>query len=298
MNKDFLKKIGVGGQLALLLIIVGAGFIFASIVSTVVMLFSSGEIDANLFAYRPDVVKLLQLVSSVGIFLIPAVCAIYLFGIELRYKPYSATGFMGQILGGVILIAVIQPLVQWLAFCNGQILSFEIFESVLPAMRSAESLAEAVIKHILVDTSLWGVVSSLIVIALGAAVTEELLFRGVLQNMFLRSACSPHLAVWLTAFVFSFIHLQFFGFLPRLLLGALLGYLYLWSGRLWLPILVHFVNNAVAVIGMQFFEKHAGWQWMEQIGNGRHLYAVIVSAILTSICVFVLTRKKTDCSEN
>lgn len=87
-----------------------------------------------------------------------------------------------------------------------------------------------------------------IVIAVLAPVGEELLFRGFLQNEFHRGSGSIHLAIWLSAILFSAIHIQFFGFVPRLLLGALFGYLYYWSGNLWIPILAHFVNNGFTLI--------------------------------------------------
>jgi membrane protease YdiL (CAAX protease family) len=81
-----------------------------------------------------------------------------------------------------------------------------------------------------------------------AAVSEEILFRGLLQDMFSRWTGHKHLGVWIAAFLFSFIHMQFFGFFPRFFLGALLGYLVLYSGSLWAAIAGHFLNNTLAVI--------------------------------------------------
>ncbi len=88
-------------------------------------------------------------------------------------------------------------------------------------------------------------VLGVVVIAIIPAVGEELLFRGVVQNQIFFLTSRPHLAIWIAAFLFSAVHLQFFGFLPRMLLGVLLGYLYYWSGNLLIPILAHFVNNGI-----------------------------------------------------
>ena len=85
-------------------------------------------------------------------------------------------------------------------------------------------------------------------IAILPAIGEEFLFRGVLQKLFCRLFKSDHLAIWLTAFIFSFFHFQFFGFVPRLILGLIFGYLFYWSGTLWLPVVAHFINNAVPTI--------------------------------------------------
>lgn len=89
-----------------------------------------------------------------------------------------------------------------------------------------------------------------LVVAVIAAVSEELFFRGLIQNLLLRSSNNPHLAIWVTAFIFGFIHMQFLSMLPRVLLGALFGYVYYWSGNLYLAIAGHFINNFVTAIGM------------------------------------------------
>lgn len=90
---------------------------------------------------------------------------------------------------------------------------------------------------------------NVLIIAVIPAIGEELIFRGVFQRIFYDLFKSGHVAVWITAFVFSAIHFQFFGFVPRFILGLVFGYLFLWSGTLWLPVISHFVNNAVPVIG-------------------------------------------------
>ncbi len=92
----------------------------------------------------------------------------------------------------------------------------------------------------------------LLVIALAPAVGEELLFRGIVQTQIQRLQRSPHLAVWATALLFSAIHFQFAGFLPRMLLGAVLGYLFLWTGSLWTSIAAHFTVNASQVLAQYF----------------------------------------------
>lgn len=90
---------------------------------------------------------------------------------------------------------------------------------------------------------------ALTVAAIAPAVGEELLFRGVLQPRIQESTRDLHIGVWVTAALFSAIHLQFVGFLPRMFLGALLGYSLVWSGSLWLPIILHFVFNAIQIVG-------------------------------------------------
>jgi membrane protease YdiL (CAAX protease family) len=87
-----------------------------------------------------------------------------------------------------------------------------------------------------------------VVVALIAGVSEELLFRGIIQSELHRGTNNIHVAIWVSAFLFSAIHFQFFGFVPRLLLGALFGYLYYWSGNIFVPMFAHIVNNGFLVI--------------------------------------------------
>jgi uncharacterized protein len=100
-----------------------------------------------------------------------------------------------------------------------------------------------------------GFMVGVVIIAIIPAVGEEFLFRGVLQNKLDRKGQSGHVAVWITAIIFSAFHFQFYGFLPRLILGALFGYLYLWSNNLLYPILAHFINNGFTLL-MLYLRGH------------------------------------------
>ena len=94
-----------------------------------------------------------------------------------------------------------------------------------------------------------------LVVAIFAGICEEFLFRGIIQTELLKGTKNIHAAIWISAFFFSAIHMQFFGFVPRMLLGALFGYLYYWSGNLWVPMFAHFVNNGFAVCMIYLYQK-------------------------------------------
>ena len=104
-----------------------------------------------------------------------------------------------------------------------------------------------------------------------------MLFRGALQRSLGRWSGNLHVAIWITAILFSAMHMQFYGFLPRLALGALFGYLLIWTGTLWVPILAHFINNAAAVVITFSFEKEELEQSMENAGGqeGQGLFVLI-----------------------
>ena len=86
--------------------------------------------------------------------------------------------------------------------------------------------------------------------AVAAGITEEFLFRGALQRIIGKWTYNHHIIIWSAAIIFSTFHMQFFGFLPRMLLGAYFGYLLYWTRNIWIPVFAHFVNNAIAVISM------------------------------------------------
>jgi uncharacterized protein len=111
-----------------------------------------------------------------------------------------------------------------------------------------EDEAEQLTRNLTAMTTFGHLMMALLVIAVLPSIGEELLFRGLIQNKIYAGIGNVHVAIWLTGILFSAIHLQFLGFFPRMLLGVLFGYLYVWSGNLWVPVLAHLVNNGFTII--------------------------------------------------
>lgn len=124
------------------------------------------------------------------------------------------------------------------------------------ARAKEESLSELT-RFITQFDNIGSLLAGLVVIAVLPAIGEEMVFRGILQRKLQQLTRKPHLAIWLAAFVFSAIHLQFYGFFPRMLLGALFGYIYYWSGNLWYPVAAHFLNNAFTLIMLYLYQQKA-----------------------------------------
>ncbi len=139
----------------------------------------------------------------------------------------------------VSFIIAISPITEW----NMSVEFPESLKSLEQWLRSKEDSAAEMTKLMTNFESFGGFLLGLLVIAVFAGVGEEFVFRGLIQNELYRGSKNIHLAIWISAILFSAFHLQFFGFLPRVLLGALFGYLYYWSGNLWIPIIGHFFNN-------------------------------------------------------
>ena len=121
---------------------------------------------------------------------------------------------------------------------------------------------------------------ALVVIAVLPAIGEEIVFRGLIQNEIFKGTKNIHASIWIAAILFSAIHIQFFGFIPRLLLGALFGYLYYWSGNLTLAIIAHFVNNAVSVLAMYLYQQGA-FEFDLESPEAAPANLVMISAALT-----------------
>jgi membrane protease YdiL (CAAX protease family) len=94
-----------------------------------------------------------------------------------------------------------------------------------------------------------------LVISLIAGLSEEFFFRKMLQPRIISLTGNHHAGIWITAFIFSAIHLQFFGLIPRMALGALFGYYFCWTGNIWLPVLAHALNNALTLTGLILYRQ-------------------------------------------
>ena len=137
----------------------------------------------------------------------------------------------------------------------------------------------------------------LIVIAVLPAIGEEIVFRGVVQRKLIEGGLNAHISIWFAAILFSAIHVQFFGFVPRMLLGALFGYLYYWSKDLRLAILAHFVNNGF-MVGMVYANQTGMIEYDIENSESPTLVSLIIFAIITAGILFLLRRNLSRNSSN
>ena len=190
----------------------------------------------------------------------------------------------------IILAFCIFPITGFTGRLNSEIHLPDWLPGIKQWMIEKEDYATRLIDMLMTSDTFWIMLMNLLMIAVIPAIGEELIFRGVFQKIFCNFFKSGHLAIWVTAFVFSAIHFQFFGFVPRFILGLVFGYLFFWSGTLWLPIISHFVNNAVPVIG----EYIQGWDRVK-ISPDIPLWKQITGLILPitiSIIILLYFRSK------
>ena len=256
------KSVGYRFAMLLLLMIAGAmlGYIIAltSIPLVFQIPFSALmdvlNMDSGL-EITPAVLKYVQLILATFVFIVPANAYSHLFSdntfvfFEFK-KPNLVFLFFAALLWLFTL-----PIISFLADINNKIAFPTSFAGLENSFRLAEARAENATRFLLNITSLSGLMVNLLVIAVVAAIAEELIFRGIIQKLLFEQSKNIHLAIWLTALVFSLFHLQFFAIIPRIVLGAALGYTFYWSKSIWVPIFFHFINNASIVLASYLFQK-------------------------------------------
>ncbi len=245
--------------------------------------------------------KYFQVVSQLGIFIIPAFVFAALMSRRIwHYLQMNSLPDSRQVVAVLFLVFAILPGINWLMEINAALSLPSWLQGVESWMRASEDEAARLTEAFLATTTPGGLVVNLFIVALMAAVGEELLFRGILQKLFTSWFGNVHLGVLVTSILFSMFHLQFFGFLPRLLLGILFGYMLVWSGSLWLPILAHFINNASAVLVYYFYNRGAIDTPAEDFGTIQNLPLLMLSLLASAGLMFIIYhyQKKTTHEES
>ena len=158
--------------------------------------------------------------------------------------------------------------------------------------RQWENQALSATNSMLDTDTVSGLVSGVLVVGLLTGIGEEFFFRGALQKMLRGKGVSAHGAIWIAATVFSIMHFQPYGFVPRLLLGAFFGYLYWWSGTIWLPVIAHAVNNSMVVIVAWIRNCGADMRWFETCGTSDDgtLWISAMSFVVAGSLTYIASR--------
>jgi membrane protease YdiL (CAAX protease family) len=229
--------------------------------------------------------KMMQVMQALGLFIVPTLIFAKLDSKSMgTYLSLTKKPFVYSLICSTLIMLSAQPLINWMAELN----------SLMPApawMHNSEKEAVAITKIFLQMNGTSDLLINLFMIALIPAIGEELLFRGLFQPLFQKLTNNPHLGIWLSAILFSALHMQFLGFFPRMFMGAAFGYLLLWSGSLWLPIIGHFINNAGAVFIAFLIQKNGISEEIETVGAGQGgLLYVVVSSLLVAVLLFVVRK--------
>lgn len=243
----------------------------------------------NLTDSSVSILKFFQIVNQLGVFIVPAILFAWLNDKDI--KGYLRLSFKTDIrfyIMGILIIFTLLPLVNWLLEINNDLVLPRSLDSLEQWFREMEEEAALITEAFLKTETITGLLYNLFIVAFLASVAEELLFRGVLVRVFTEWTSNIHAGVIIPAVLFSALHLQFYGFLPRMVLGIVLGYLFVRSGSLMVPVLVHFVNNGLAVIIAFLSNRGLINMDVESFGSTDNVLLILASLLISFFIMSVI----------
>lgn len=300
MKTPLLQPLGPFSKfLVLLLIAFVSVSIFVLLGNSLVQLIWGFNIYENLALLTdysiPEVVhanKLLLLVQHIGMFVLPPLLFAQLVSKNasnylLLALPKTTWHWALAVFAMILALLPINLLVEW----NAAVQLPASVKWLEDMFQSAETQSALLTEALLKDTSVVALTVNLVLIAVIPAIGEELMFRGAIQRLLSQWSRNYHVGIWASALLFSALHFQFYGFLPRMALGALFGYMAVWSGSLWLPIVAHFLNNATAVFINFSINRGSLTQEADTAGTGAvGIYFTLISAALLIVLLRVWMR--------
>lgn len=236
-----------------------------------------------------------QGVVSTLTFIVGAFLYIYLTHKNpMAYLGMTPTGNIWLYIIASIAMLCIMPLVSATAVWNDSLKLPQALQELEKLMRLMEDTANDFTIQLMSESGAVHLFSALFVMAFIPALGEELLFRGCIQKGLENKIGNAHVAVWVTAFIFSFIHFQFYGFLPRAILGVALGYFYVYGKSLWIPIWAHFLNNALSILIYKLFYQEVGETNLSTMGASQDLLIPAIAGTmlyLAAMLFFVLVAR-------
>lgn len=215
-----------------------------------------------------SILKFMQLLNTLGLFIVPGILYSLLFmqqPLDKLRLDRSVNNW--QLLFIILLYVSFLPLINLMVSLNAELSLPDSLIALENWMRSAEDKAEALTVAFLQMDGTGDLLFNVLLIGILPAVGEELIFRGIIQRSLQHQFKNHHIGIWVAALLFSALHMQFYGFLPRLILGAFFGYLMVWTGSLWAPMIAHFLNNTLALSLAYYFGASSLETEIDSIGT-------------------------------
>lgn len=239
--------------------------------------------------------RVLLMFQHLGMFVVPAI--VFAALVSTNWRKYL--GFLPIktvfAVGTVFVMLASLPAINALSWLNMQMQFPDFMSGIEDVFGGMEEGAAELTKAITHTDSVWIFIFNIIVVAMLPAIGEEMIFRGALMPILIKWTGKKHTGVWVSAALFSAMHMQFYGFLPRMMLGALLGYLFLWSRSLWSPIFAHFTNNALAVFLLFMISRGDISEDLDTFTPGTSdIVLLVFSVIAVSGILYALYRIKSN----
>ena len=302
--KGIFKNSSAFIQLIIFLAVITGGMIVCVLITQLLIVFRFGlspeiiaQVLQNIVNY-PDLLRNIQFFQVIAVFILPSIICAWLFSDNYKFYLKIDNPINIQVaLLTIISVIVAIPFINWTYTLNQQLVFPEWLKGVEEWMMMQEKTNNEVLEKILYADTIWILIFNIIIVCILTGIGEEFIFRGMLQNIFGKIIKNPHVVIWLVAILFSAIHLQFYGFLPRLLLGAFFGYLLLYTKNIWIPALGHFTNNFFSVITFHIFQDSPEMgEEVDALGSGSTWWLSIASLALLIFFFMFIKRKSQDFS--
>lgn len=259
-------------RLLLLLCIFLVAFFIISVISGVVMW---------KFGNSTPALRIITVLQDLILFILPAlVTALLVTRQPATLLCLDRRPDISSLLIAIWALLLSVPAMNFIIWLN---LNIPLPAEIAEALKSMEDNAADAVKALIGPHNIPNLIVSILIVGVLAGVSEEILFRGGLQRLLVTGGVNHHAAIWITAVIFSMIHMQFYGFVPRMLLGAFFGYSLFWTRSLWVPIILHALNNTIYIITEYVDYGNDEVSVMESFGQGKDYVTVVCSVIGTVI---------------
>ncbi len=256
--------------------------LFVFVIAYFVFAVASGFVIGRFGADSTPAMRIISVFQDILLFIIPAlVTALFVSRTPATLLAIDRKPQLRATLLGLAVLVLAIPAMNAVIYYNNEL---PLPGSVADVMRAAEDRAAAVVATLQGPHTVPNLIMSVLIVGVFAGFSEELIFRGAFQRLMTTGGVRPHAAIWIAAIVFSLMHFQIYGFVPRMLLGAFFGYSLWWSGSLWTPVILHIFNNTLFLIG----------EWYIPGSNDPHLPSIIqivASVVLTVIAIRAMASK-------
>ena len=250
----------------------------------VVLLFldiNTFSLSFNLFALpindQLDIMRLSQPFNTVGVFLLPPLVLKYFIKNKIKFSSSKIS--FDIFLSSTVLIIVVKPLVAYFAIFNKNI-NFDFLGELGEKLIATSNFISEKIEIMAKSNSINELWINIFIIAFLPAISEELFFRGTIQQLLQNKFKNYHIPIWITGAIFGIIHFNIYGVIPIIFLGIILGYVYHFSQNIWMPIIVHFINNATLILMLFKFSDEIKTDNIDDISTQAILFSGIMSAAL------------------
>lgn len=273
-----------GRRIAMLILTYFVGFVVTAFATTLLLKIGTGGKELAML-------RIAAVVQDIFMFILPPlITALIITRQPVRLLALGKGPSMNMTVLAILVMIVSTPVMSWIIELNESIHLPGSMKDLEAQLRLMEDNAAAAVDTLLGPSTPFNLIINVLVIGVMAGFSEELFFRAGLQRLLSTTKMSSGAAVWIAAFIFSALHMQFFGFVPRLLLGVFFGYLLVWSGSVWLPMLIHMLNNSIYVI----LKQVTGSGEPEFGGAESSWIAITLSAILTIAAIWMLYNNRVN----